>query len=147
MMSTSVQTLLHFEDRNSMASSIEGRVPFLDHKLAEFLFSLPPEFKIRGNLGKYIHRKAMKGIVPQAVLNRQDKTGYLGPGEQFWMKKEMRNYTEGILYGKEIENRDFYNVKLIRKKYQNMLRGKTGDEQQLWNIIALETWFNSHYKI
>jgi asparagine synthase (glutamine-hydrolysing) len=127
-----------------MASSIEGRVPFLDHSLAEFLFSLPPEFKIRGNLGKYIHRKAMEGIVPQAVLNRQDKTGYLGPGEKFWMKKEMRNYTEGILYGKDFENRDFYNVKLIRKKYQDMLRGKTGDEQQLWNITALETWFNSH---
>jgi hypothetical protein len=60
------------------------------------------------------------------------------------MKKEMRNYTEGILYGKDFENRDFYNVKLIRKKYQDMLRGKTGDEQQLWNITALETWFNSH---
>jgi asparagine synthase (glutamine-hydrolysing) len=143
MMSTSVQTLLHFEDRNSMASSLESRVPFLDHKLAEFLFSLPPEFKNYKNLGKYIHRRAMEGIVPEEVITRKDKIGYLAPGEHYWMKNEMKPFVSGIFSSSDFKNREIYNQKLILKKYNNMLAGKTGDEKLLWNILSLEIWFKS----
>jgi asparagine synthase (glutamine-hydrolysing) len=143
MMSTSVQTLLHFEDRNSMASSLEGRVPFLDHKLAEFLFSLPPEYKIHENKGKYIHRKAMQGIVPEGVITRKDKVGYLAPGEHYWMKNEMKEFVESILKSSDFKNRDLYNHRKIEKNYKNMLSGKTGDEQILWNVMSLEIWFKS----
>jgi len=143
MMSTSVQTLLHFEDRNSMASSLESRVPFLDHKLAEFLFSLPPEFKNHKNLGKYIHRRAMEGIVPEEVITRKDKIGYLAPGEHYWMKNEMKPFVSGIFSSPDFKNRGIYNQKLILSKYNNMLAGKTGDEKLLWNILSLEIWFKS----
>lgn len=143
MMSTSVQTLLHFEDRNSMASSLESRVPFLDHKLAEFLFSLPPEFKSHKNLGKYIHRRAMEGIVPEEVIARKDKIGYLAPGEHYWMKNEMKPFVSGIFSSPDFKNREIYNQKLILNKYNNMLAGKTGDEKLLWNILSLEIWFKS----
>jgi asparagine synthase (glutamine-hydrolysing) len=143
MMSTSVQTLLHFEDRNSMASSLESRVPFLDHNLAEFLFSLPPEFKNHKNLGKYIHRRAMEGIVPDEVITRKEKIGYLAPGEQYWMKNEMKAFVSGIFSSTDFKNRDIYNHKLILSKYKNMLAVKTGDEKTLWNIMSLEIWFKS----
>ena len=143
MMSTSIQTLLHFEDRNAMGSSLESRVPFLDHTLAEFLFSLPPSFKLHKHLGKYIHRKAMEGIVPNEVIQRKDKVGYLAPGEFFWMKNEMKAFFENILNSADFKNRDIYNHHTITKKYKNMLAGKTGDEKTLWNIMSLEIWFKS----
>jgi asparagine synthase (glutamine-hydrolysing) len=143
MMSTSIQTLLHFEDRNAMGSSLESRVPFLDHPLAEFLFSLPPSFKLHKHLGKYIHRKAMEGIVPNEVIQRKDKVGYLAPGEFFWMKNEMKAFFENILNSSDFKNRDIYNHHTITKKYKNMLAGKTGDEKLLWNILSLEIWFKS----
>jgi len=143
MMSTSVQTLLHFEDRNSMASSLESRVPFLDHRLAEFLFSLPPCMKLHGNLGKYIHRKAMKGLVPDAVRKRKDKVGYLAPGEFFWLKKEMREFVESLLASPDFRNRSLYRHRKIGQMYADLLAGKTGDEKRLWNVVALEMWFRN----
>ncbi|MBL0190664.1 MAG: asparagine synthase [Saprospiraceae bacterium] len=78
---TSLSHLLHFEDRNSMRFSIESRVPFLDHRLVEFLFSLPDHFKIRGTDTKYILRQSQAPILPSAIALRKDKKGFVTPGE------------------------------------------------------------------
>jgi asparagine synthase (glutamine-hydrolysing) len=69
-------TLLRFEDRNSMAHSIESRVPFLDHRLVEYAFSLPGEYKIQGGTTKRVLREAMVGTLPPAVGGRRDKVGF-----------------------------------------------------------------------
>jgi asparagine synthase (glutamine-hydrolysing) len=68
--------LLRYEDRNSMAHSIEARVPFLDHRLVEFLFSLPGEYKIAGARTKYVLREAMAGVLPESIRTRKDKLGF-----------------------------------------------------------------------
>jgi asparagine synthetase B (glutamine-hydrolysing) len=74
-----LQELLRYGDRNSMAWSRELRQPFLDHRLAELLFALPPEYKLVNGETKVIMREAMKGLVPDGILQRQDKLGYQAP--------------------------------------------------------------------
>jgi asparagine synthase (glutamine-hydrolysing) len=68
--------LLRYEDRNSMAHSIEARVPFLDYRLVELLFSLPGDLKINGARTKYVLREAMTGVLPESVRTRKDKLGF-----------------------------------------------------------------------
>jgi asparagine synthetase B (glutamine-hydrolysing) len=85
----------------------------------------------------------MEGIVPNSVIQRKDKVGYLAPGEFFWMKNEMKSFFENILNSSDFKNRDIYNHHTITKKYKKMLAGKTGDEKTLWNVMSLETWFKS----
>jgi asparagine synthase (glutamine-hydrolysing) len=78
ILENSLPVLLRYEDKNSMAFSIEARVPFLDHRLVEFCVGLPTDFKIRKSLSKYILRQALKGEVPAKILNRRSKLGFGG---------------------------------------------------------------------
>lgn len=83
--------LLHIEDRNSMAHSVESRLPFLDYRLVEFCINLPAQQKIQGINTKYILKESMKDFLPSEVYNRKDKIGfatplepnYFGPGKEF----------------------------------------------------------------
>lgn len=77
--------LLHFEDRNSMAHSIESRVPFLDYRLVEFSLGLPPEFIIQNAISKFIVRESMADSIPVKIKNRYDKIGFITP-ETEWFK-------------------------------------------------------------
>jgi asparagine synthase (glutamine-hydrolysing) len=76
--------LLRYADRNSMAHSREVRLPFLDHRLVEFVFSLPDRFIIRDGWTKWIMRRAFRGVVPDTILERVDKLGY-EPPQQSWL--------------------------------------------------------------
>jgi asparagine synthase (glutamine-hydrolysing) len=80
-----LQELLRYCDRNSMAFSREVRLPFLDHNLVEFIFSLPATSKIHGGVSKYIIRESMRGVVPNQILDRKEKVGY-EPPQKSWLK-------------------------------------------------------------
>ncbi len=143
VMSIFLQTLLHFEDRNSMAWSIESRVPFLDYRLVEFAFSLPNEFKIKGQYGKYIHRKSLESIVPRQIVERKDKVNFAAPGENYWLKKEFRQFYEEMLNDSNFKNRGIYDVVKIRKLYQDYLNGDNRYSSLLWKVMATEIWFRT----
>jgi asparagine synthase (glutamine-hydrolysing) len=103
---TSLPSLLHYEDRNSMAFSIESRVPFLDHRLVEFAFGLKTGEKMNDTLSKYIMRKALHGILPQAIEERKDKKGFVTPGEIKWLRGPLRHILEnGFEHTGFIDNR------------------------------------------
>ena len=87
---TLLPTLLHTEDLNSMAFSIESRVPFLDHRLVQFCFSLPNHHKVHRGETKRILRAGMRGIVPDQVLDRRDKTGFITPGHITWLRGALK---------------------------------------------------------
>ena len=90
-MSTSLPALLRSEDRNSMFHSIEARVPFLDHRLVELVFRLPPDLKIRDARTKYVLREALAGTLPEAVRTRRDKIGFRAdPGVTWTLAREHR---------------------------------------------------------
>jgi asparagine synthase (glutamine-hydrolysing) len=103
-----LEDLLRFCDRNSMAHSREVRLPFLDHTLAEFVFSLPEEYKIHNGWTKYILRDSMKEILPPEIAWRVDKVGYEPPQAQ-WMKSkkvaELTNDSFQALKNKKILHR------------------------------------------
>ncbi len=86
-------TLLRYADRNSMAHSIEVRLPYLSHLLAEFSFSLPPSYKMNNGYTKYILRKSFEGLVPDEILWRKDKIGYEAP-QSDWLKLSQKKIKE-----------------------------------------------------
>jgi asparagine synthase (glutamine-hydrolysing) len=91
--------LLRYADRNSMAHSREVRLPFLDHNLVEFVFSLPEHLIIRDGWTKWILRQAFRGVVPEPILNRVDKLGYEPPqqrwlGEATWKEMMLKQLEE-----------------------------------------------------
>lgn len=81
--------LLRYEDRNSMAFSVESRVPFLDHRLVEFVFSLPSQLKIRDGLTKRVMRDAISGVIPEKIRRRARKMGFATP-ERHWQQKVLQ---------------------------------------------------------
>jgi asparagine synthase (glutamine-hydrolysing) len=97
----SIPSLLRYEDRNSMAWSIESRLPFLDYRLVEFLLKLPTDYKIRRGRTKAVLRQALRGIVPDAILDRRDKVGFITP-QEVWMKKRL-----GRVMAKRFEDKEF----------------------------------------
>jgi asparagine synthase (glutamine-hydrolysing) len=86
---SNLPALLRFEDRNSMAFSVESRVPFLDHRLVEFAFALPSEIKFRGGYAKRVLRDAMDGLLPESVRMRARKMGFATP-ELHWQTSVLK---------------------------------------------------------
>jgi asparagine synthase (glutamine-hydrolysing) len=80
--------LLRYADRNSMANSIEVRLPFLDHHLVEYVFSLPMTHVYSQGKTKYILRESMKNVLPDSIYNRTDKIGF-APPQDSWMKTDL----------------------------------------------------------
>jgi asparagine synthase (glutamine-hydrolysing) len=85
-----LKELLRYADRNSMAHSREVRLPFLSHKLVEFVFSLPDEFKLNSGWTKFVLRKSMDKILPPSICWRVDKIGY-EPPQQLWIESDRFN--------------------------------------------------------
>lgn len=89
-----ISALLRYEDRNSMANGIESRLPFLDHRLVELSLHLPDHEKIAKGRTKALLRKQMKGIVPQAIIDRKDKMGLETPEKQWLSDPQLLRYIE-----------------------------------------------------
>jgi asparagine synthase (glutamine-hydrolysing) len=143
MHSTSIQTLLHYEDRMAMAHGVESRVPFLDHRLVKFAFSLPSEYKIQPPFGKYVHREAMQDIIPPAIYNRKDKAIFSSPFYSVWLKDRLSPYIAEIFNSAEFRQRGIYNLPLIEQKRTAFKNGSKADGEMLFNLLALETWFRT----
>lgn len=91
-----LQMLLHWEDRSSMAHSIQSRVPFVEHRLAEFVISLPDHFKLRDGIGKRILREGLKGILPEPIRTRRDKIGFATPEEEWLVEFHSENLLQRV---------------------------------------------------
>jgi asparagine synthase (glutamine-hydrolysing) len=94
-----LEELLRYADRNSSAHAVEVRLPFLSHHLVEFLFSLPPHFKIKNGWTKWLLRKAAEPLLPQDIVWRKDKVGF-EPPQKLWMQQ--KSVQEAIYEGKKI---------------------------------------------
>ena len=135
-----LQALLRYEDRNSMAFSIESRLPFLDPRLVEYAFSLPLEAKIQDGWTKAILRKAMEGRLPDAVRLRRDKMGFPTP-EDTWLGYDNGKLLERVFDKDLIRRHGILNWSGIRKRI-SMLGQKSSVRQQreLWRCVSVELW-------
>jgi len=131
--------LLRYADRNSMAHTLESRMPFLDHRLVSFLFSLPPELKVNRGWSKYILRKSIPQDLPPKILNRKDKIGFETP-EADWFRNELCSWIEGIINSSSLKKRGFYNIKILKRTFHNHKKGVINASRPLWRVINLELW-------
>ncbi|WP_027882486.1 asparagine synthase (glutamine-hydrolyzing) [Meiothermus rufus] len=136
---TSLPKLLRYEDRNSMAHSIESRVPFLTPKFVELLLNLPEAYILspQGQT-KAVFRKAMHGLVPQAILERKDKVGFATP-EQSWMS-QLAPWVEQVLDTEALSNIQPLKKEVIRAEFASILSGKRTFDSRVWRWINLVAW-------
>jgi len=133
-------SLLHYQDRLSMAFSIESRVPFLDYRLVEFAFSIPYDEKISNGTTKLILRKSMEGRLPESVRLRRDKMGYPAPLAK-WIRSDLKDPIQNILFSTKMRQRGILNHKIMGQRYENHLSGKADHTWEIWRWLTLETWF------
>lgn len=133
---------LKYDDRTSMAFSLESRVPFLDYKLVEFAFSLPVEFKINKFDNKYLVREYARknNLVPKKITERKDKMGFVTPQES-WQKNELKESFDSTFncIKKEglfefLDSDDIYNT------YQRFTKGDTSVWNYIWRTYSLMKW-------
>lgn len=140
---TTVPNLLRYEDKNSMAHSIESRVPFLDHQLVEFAMSLPADQKIKKGWNRYVYREAMKDLMPDKIRKRRSKIGFVNM-EWEWMKAKADNILE-IFSSESFNSRQFWNPEQVRNEFKLWVDGqRTGDGLMFWRILSVELWMQTY---
>jgi len=137
----SVPALLHYEDRNSMAHSVEARVPLLDHRLAEFAVNCPVELKLRDGWTKWILRQTMRGILPEAVRLRKSKLGFATP-EKDWLRQDLRGTIREVIAAPKLKSGRILRTESVRTEFDSFLTGKQGSltEREAFRILNLELW-------
>jgi len=139
LVETSLPMLLRYEDRNSMTHSIESRVPFLTPAFVNFVFALPEEFIIANDgTSKAIFRQAMRGIVPDIILDRKDKIGFATP-EQRWLKT-LRPWVEDVLNSEMATQIPALNVKQMKEEFQAVVEGRSAFDFRIWRWVNLIRW-------
>ncbi|MFN4993126.1 MAG: asparagine synthase (glutamine-hydrolyzing) [Bacteroidota bacterium] len=133
-----VSKLLRYEDRNSMAHSIESRVPFLDFRFVEFIMSLPVSFIVHKDINKKVLRDSMKGIVPDKILERRDKKGFLTP-ETVWIN-ENKEVWFNWLKEAEVVLAPIIKAGVANQFLKEVNKGDISMGSVYWKIISLSFW-------
>ena len=135
---TYLHELLMKQDQMSMAASIESRVPFLDHKLVEFSTALPDRMKLRGWTTKYVLREAMKGLLPEPILNRS-KMGFPTPLGR-WFRGEFRPMLDEFILGERTLARGLFQPDFLQRLVQEHAAGSADHTERLWTLVNFEMW-------
>jgi asparagine synthase (glutamine-hydrolysing) len=123
-------------DRASMAVSLETRVPFLDHRVAEFAARVPLDLKIRNGRGKHIVRELLNGLLPADMVN-QGKAGFAIPvGE--WFKGTLRSWAEDLLP----RSNEYFNASAVQTRWRDHLSGRRDYTEGLWAILMFQAWLS-----
>jgi asparagine synthase (glutamine-hydrolysing) len=136
---------LTYNDKMSMASSVEIRVPFLDRELAEFVaWNVPPKMKVKGFLRpttKYIFRQAMQDVLPAEVL-KQPKAGFAAPVD-YWLARDLKEIVDDVLSESQIRKRGLFRPEAVRTFVDGHRRGTQDWSMQIWQLLTLELWMQA----
>ena len=124
-------------DRATMAHSLEARPPLLDHRLAEFAATIPAHYRLRGGTTKYLFKQAMRGILPDAIIDRQ-KHGFAVPMAT-WFRGELAEFARGLLLSQACRERGVFNPAQVERLLTLNARGRDLD-LQLWTMMSFELW-------
>jgi asparagine synthase (glutamine-hydrolysing) len=138
----STPNLLRYEDKNSMAFSIESRVPFLDHELVEFIFQLPIDQKIKRGWNRYVYRQAMRGKMPEANRTRRSKIGFTNP-EAAWTRERAGQIRE-VFSSDSLSSRGIFDPRRLVEELDAWLAGKPGDGLAFWRVLVTELWLRRY---
>lgn len=135
----SLPALLHHEDRNSMAFSVEARLPFLDSRLVDFLLRLPPRLKLANGRSKIVLRNALANVLPATVRDRTDKMGFVTPQDK-WLRKTLRPDLERLFNTHAFEHRGYWDPVRLRSAYRDYCEGREQIGSSVWRWVSLELW-------
>ena len=124
-------------DRMSMAHSIEARVPLVDHKLVEFAATIPPELKLKNGVTKYIFKRAMRGILPDEIIDRR-KQGFAVPLGR-WFRGKLGSFVRDLVLSDTSRRRGIVNPAYVENLLHWHEKGRNLD-LQLWTLISFELW-------
>lgn len=130
--------LLIKKDKMGMATSIEARVPFLDHNLIEFAATIPPNLKCKGLKTKYILKKAVSDLLPKVIIKKK-KMGFPVPIEP-WLRGELGDMAQDILLGPEARKRGYFEQEFVQKLLKSHQTGKKDMSKLIWPLIVFELW-------
>src|ERR1035437_1526218 len=133
--------LVHYDDRNAMADSIEGRMPFLDHRISEYIAKIRTSDFLKKGLRKYILRESCKQYIPDMIYNRKDKIGFYTPLIHSLIKDE--NWVSGQLQNNSLFKKDHTRELLHKLNTQKL---NVNEALQIWRCLSVIIWMNV-YKI
>jgi asparagine synthase (glutamine-hydrolysing) len=133
---------LTYNDKMSMAASVETRVPFLDWKFAEWVgWNVPPRLKLRHGQTKYILRQAMAPLLPTEVLS-QKKAGFGAPTDH-WLANDLREMVDDLLSENRIRDRGLFDAGVIKRIVSSHRAGSEEWAAQIWQLLTLEVWMQT----
>jgi asparagine synthase (glutamine-hydrolysing) len=135
-MKNHLQSLLHLEDRTSMAVSLESRLPLLDYRLVEAAFAAPASMRFAGGRPKFLLRAAVRNIVPREIVERKDKMGFPVPIYE-WFRGELKPFVEDILLGQRTRERGLF----CMAEVERCVRSERPFGRTVWGLLSLELWF------
>ena len=135
--------LLMVGDKTSMANSLEARVPFLDHRLVEFIETLPSKLKLRGMTGKYLHKKAMQKWLPKNVVYRRKK-GFANPIDR-WLRGKMSEYVRERLLSDGAGVQYYFNKTYIEHLLTDHEGGRQDYLRHIYLLISFELWYDRFF--
>lgn len=134
---------LTYLDKAMMAASVEGRPPLIDHRIVEFMFSLPPKFKINGNTQKYLLKKVSEKYLPKDIIYRP-KAPFSAP-MRGWLKKELKEMVNDVLSYDSLKRRGIYNANYVKKLIDRNDKGLEDNSQLIWRLMVNELWMQTFF--
>ena len=125
-------------DIATMAHGLEGRSPLLDHRFMEFAASLPSSMKLRGNIRKYIFKRAVQHLLPAEILQRP-KMGFGVPLDH-WFRRELKDMAYDVLLSRRMTDRGYFRMDIVTRLLDEHVKGIMAWHDQLWNLLVLEMW-------
>jgi asparagine synthase (glutamine-hydrolysing) len=128
-------------DRAAMGVSLEGRVPLLDHRIVEFAWQLPLNFKIREGRGKHVLRQVLSRYVPETLTERP-KMGFGVPIDR-WLREPLKDWSETLIQPERLKNEGFFHPKRVQHLWKQHLSGRKNHASTLWSILMFQSWLES----
>lgn len=139
-----LEHLLKWDDRNSMAFSVESRTPFLDYRLVEYLLKAEDSAKIKNGYTKSLLRRSMKGLIPEEIRLRRDKVGFATPEDIWFTNKDFHNTIESVLTSDSFRGRGIIDPDKALNMYEKHCKGEIRISKDIWKWLNLEMWYRNY---